>query len=179
MEIAEKAITVVRDADGLVSNIKLKPGDKVLHVCSFPDNPNAQNTQLSVIEDELKARGIDVTTKINPGHYEIKACIDDFDYVLVSVCFNTANNGGGSMRISWSNAMTMWRAYLLQHPRVIMASFGDPYKLYDYPYIRSYVNCYDHSADTQRAYVRLLTGEIKARGKNPVSFPGFFERETD
>ena len=179
MEIAEKAITVVRDADGLVSNIKLKPGDKVLHVCSFPDTPYAKNTQLSVIEEELKARGIDVTTKINPGHYEIKACIDDFNYVLVSVCFNTANNGGGSMRISWSNAMTMWRAYLLQHPRVIMASFGDPYKLYDYPYIRSYVNCYDHSADTQRAYARLLTGEIKARGKNPVSFPGFFERETD
>ncbi|MBE6591892.1 MAG: glycoside hydrolase family 3 protein [Ruminococcaceae bacterium] len=178
-EIAEKAITVVRDADGLVANVKLKPGDKVLHVCSFPDTKNAKDTQLSTIEEELKSRGIEVTTKINPGHYEIKACIDDFDYVLVSICFNTMNNGGGSMRISWSNAMTMWRAYLLKNPRVIMASFGDPYKLYDYPYMRTYLNCYDNSANTQRAYVRLLTGEIKARGKSPISFDGFFERETD
>lgn len=63
--------------------------------------------------------------------------------------------------------------------RVIMASFGDPYKLYDYPYMRTYLNCYDNSANTQRAYVRLLTGEIKARGKSPISFDGFFARETD
>ena len=105
--------------------------------------------------------------------------MNDYDYVLLSVCFTTYNNNGGTMRIGWEQAMTMWRAYILQHPRMIVASFGDPYKLYDYPYVKTYVNCYSDAPATQRAFAKLLLGEIDAVGKSPVAFKEFFERQTD
>lgn len=178
-ELADKALTVVRDANGLIANAHIKAGDKVLQVLALPGTPRSKNYELSTVEEELKARGVEVTTMVNPGHYELKKCVNDYDYILFNVCFNTMNNDGGSMRIGWPNAMTVWRAYILQHPRVIMASFGDPYKLYDYPYMRTYVNCYDHTENTQRAYVKLLTGEIKATGKSPVALTGIFERGID
>ena len=73
--------------------------------------------------------------------------------------------------------MVLWRGYVLQHPRCIFTSFGDPYKLFDMPYLKEYINAFSNTPATQRAVVKVLLGEIKAQGKNPVSLKGFFERE--
>ena len=59
---------------------------------------------------------------------------------------------------------------------MIFTSFGDPYKLYDLPFLKNYINAYSSSDDIQRAFVKVLLGEIPAVGKNPVSLKGFFER---
>lgn len=72
--------------------------------------------------------------------------------------------------------MALWRGYLMRHPKLIITSFGDPYKLYDYPFARTYINMYSPTEDSQRAFVRALLGEIEAVGKSPVAFEGFFER---
>ncbi len=178
-ELADKSLTIIRDVDGLIAEKGFKAGAKVLHVIAKPDNRFSQNTALPILEEELQKRGIEVKTLINPGHNEVKEAMEGCDYVLLSLVCDTANNGGGTLRIGWEQAMIMWRAYILQHPRLIVASFGDPYKLYDYPYLKTYVNCYCKSPATQRAFVKLLTGEIEAVGKSPVALDGFFERETD
>ena len=178
-EIADKAINVIRDGDGILKNIHIKPGDKVLNILAIPDNHRAAKYSITTVEEELKARGVEVTTLINPMHYKIKEIQDDYDYILFNICYTPVNNDGSSMRMNWKNAMAMWRGYIFQHPRLIAASFGDPYKLYDYPYLKTYVNCFGDTDVMQRAYVRFLTGEIKAVGKSPIALPGFFERETD
>ena len=177
-ELADKSLKVVRDVDGLIAGKGLKAGAKVLHVIAKPENRHSKSTALPVVEEEFKKRGIEVTTLTNPGHNEVKAAMEDCDYVLLSIACDTHNNGGGTLRIGWEQAMIMWRAYILQHPRLIVASLGDPYKLYDYPYVKTYVNCYSKAPSSQRALVKLLTGEIEAVGKSPVELKGFFERET-
>lgn len=176
-ELADKSLTVIRDVDGLIAAKGFKAGVKVLHVIAKPDNRFSKNTALPVLEEELKKRGIEVTTLVNPGHNEVKAAMEGCDYVLLSLSCDTHNNGGGTLRIGWEQAMIMWRAYILQHPRLIVASLGDPYKLYDYPYLKTYINAYSHCPATQRALAKLLVGDIKAVGKSPVKFEGFFERE--
>ena len=41
----------------------------------------------------------------------------------------------------------------------------------------TYVNAYSSSDDIQRAFVKVLLGEIPAMGKSPVALKGFFDRE--
>ena len=73
--------------------------------------------------------------------------------------------------------MTFWRGYFLEHPKMVFASLGDPYKLFDFPYLKEYINVYSNIPESQIALVRVLTGQIAAQGKNPVSLEGFFQRE--
>ncbi len=40
------------------------------------------------------------------------------------------------------NAMTFRRWYILERPEMIFISLGDPYKLFDYPYLKEYINAY-------------------------------------
>ena len=84
---------------------------------------------------------------------------------------------GSSMRFTWKNAGVFWRGYVLRHPKVVFTSFGDPYKLYEVPFLETYVNAFSAEKESQKAFVKVLLGEIEAKGKNPVGLKGFFERE--
>ncbi len=175
--LTDKSLTVIRDVEGIIENTALKPGDKVLHVVSVPVNRFVKEKEYPALTEELQKHGVEVTTMVNPGHNQLNKILKEYDAVLLTSCYHALNNNGGSNRIGWDQAMTMWRAYILQHPRLIFASLGDPYKLYDYPYLKTYINGYSHCPATQRALAKLLVGEIKAEGKSPVAFEGFFERE--
>ena len=82
------------------------------------------------------------------------------------------------MRAGWGQIGPFWRGYLLKHPRVIFTAFGDPYKLYDYPFLKTYINTFSYTESSMRAFVRVLLGEVNMTARNPVSLPGCFERET-
>ena len=40
------------------------------------------------------------------------------------------------------NTMTFRRWHILEHPEMILVSLCDPYKLFDYPYLKEYINAY-------------------------------------
>ena len=82
------------------------------------------------------------------------------------------------MRCGWGQIAPFWRGYLLKHPRVIFTSFGDPYKLYDYPFLKTYINTFSYTESSMRAFVRVLLGEVEMTAKNPITLKGFFNRET-
>ena len=176
-KLAEKAITVLRDVDHLLPANGIKAGSKVLQVVvEAPDKPEGVRG-LPIVEEELKRRGVLVTTLINPDHHAVEDAWKNYDYVLFNANIGPDNYPVGSMRIGWVQAFAMWRGFLLKHPRLIMASFGDPYKLFDYPYIKTYMNVYYHAPACQRAYVRVLCGEVPVQGKSPVALEGYFDRE--
>ena len=101
----------------------------------------------------------------------------NYDMVVALCNMSSKNYHGGTMCIGWYNVMTFWRAYIIRHPRMIFASLGDPYKLFDFPYLEEYINVYSDTAESQKALAKVLSGEIKATGKNPVNFDGYFKRE--
>ena len=176
-EVADRSLCVVRDAEHLLP-VPLKVGDKVLQVVVRKETPlDEEGHCLGVVEEELRARGVQVTTLVNPQHYTVKNAADEYDYVLFNITIDSLNYFGGTLRLTNREVLPLWRGYLLRHPRVIFTSFGDPYKLYDYPFAKTYINTFSPSPASQRAYVKALCGEIPFAGKLPVSLEGFFERQ--
>lgn len=61
--------------------------------------------------------------------------------------------------------------------KIVFASFGDPYKLYDFPYVKTYINVYSDTPESQRAYIRAILGEIPFVGKSPIELKDLIKRE--
>ena len=72
--------------------------------------------------------------------------------------------------------MAVWRGYILEHPRLVAISFGDPYKLFEMPYLKTYINAFSYSESSQRGAVRLILGETESRAGNPVKLDDLLGR---
>ncbi|MBR2375530.1 MAG: glycoside hydrolase family 3 protein [Clostridia bacterium] len=177
-DLVDRSITFVRDRQNILP-LKLSKGAKILMVNMLQPfwNQPPRGDEFAPMKEEFEARGYQVTYLDNPKHKEIKAIMDEYETIIISCPFHPGNYHGGSLRVGWNNIMTFWRGYILQHPKLVFVSFGDPFKLYEFPYLKTYVNAYMNGADVQRSAVRVLLGEKPAVGKNPVSLKGFFERE--
>lgn len=181
-EIGERSIKFVRNAKGVLP-VKLEKGDKVLVI-------NIQRVEttrvvtpmvryLDEFENELRARGLEVEVLTNPGHVTVKEKMQDAKTVFVNCKIGVQDYLGGSLRVAWANIMAFWRGFLLEHPSVVFTSFGDPYKLYEFPYLYTYINAFSSSEASQRGAVKVLLGEKPMVAKNPVTHKGFFEREVE
>ncbi len=178
-EIAEKSLCKIRDEDAVLP-LKLNPDDKILILNLRKDkNPKteAYERDLTIVEKELQKRGYRTVTYVNPSRKEFEK--DFVDAAAVLINFDSRRYFGGSLRITWDHVAPFWRAEVLKHPKVIFTSFGCPYKLYDFPYLKCYVNTFSTMECSQRAFVRAILGEIEFQGKNPVSLPDFFESEVE
>ena len=102
---------------------------------------------------------------------------DEYDLIMINCPMSSDNFGGGSLRFNWEVIMTFWDGYVINHPRVIFTSFGDPYRIYDVPYMKTYLNAYSNFPETQKAVAKAVLGIESIVGKSPVEFKGFFERE--
>lgn len=176
-KIADKSITVVRDEKKIIRT--LKKGDKLLIVTLSEPYWHKEATIDTYLpfKRAIEAFGCTADYLINPKHKAIQRVMGDYDAVVVLCDMSSANYNGGTMRVSWYNIMAFWRGYILEHPKMVFASLGDPYKLFDFPYLKEYINVYSNVAQSQIALAKVLTGQIAAQGKNPVAFEGFFERE--
>jgi len=174
-KMGEKCIKIVRNAEKLLP-LQVQGRKRFLII-----NLRGENdfSTFDTVEKELVLRGHSVTTLINPKHYEVNEKITEHDVVLVNCKISADDNVGigGSLRVRWPQVMTFWRGYIFKHPCVIFTSFGDPYKLYDFPYLKTYVNAYGFTESIQKGFVKVLLGEISSQAIHPVSLKGFFECE--
>lgn len=181
-EIGEKSIKFVRNAKGVLP-VKLEKGDKVLVIniqrveAARVESPMVR--YLDEFENQLRARGLEVEVLTNPGHMTVKEKMKDAKTVFVNCKIGVQDYLGGSLRVAWANIMVFWRGFLFEHPSVVFTSFGDPYKLYEFPYLYTYVNAFSSSEASQRGAVKVLLGEKPMVAKNPVNHKGFFEREVE
>lgn len=183
-EIANKCIKVVRDAQNVVP-LKLGKGARFLLI-DIQAAPGDRLTapyiqQLDTVADELKKRGYVVDTMCANGldHHKLEETKDSYDVILVNCKISCRDYLGGTLRINRDNIMPFWRGVVMDHPCMIFTSFGDPYKLYDLPFLKTYINTFSQQVDTQKAFVEVLLGEREPVAKNPVELKGFFEREVE
>ena len=178
-EISEKSINVVRNATGNFP-LKLSKNGKILSVTLHGDNGTVNAYSMDTMHDELKKRGYTVTSLFNPGHKKVEEELENgCDAVLINCRMSSRDYCGGSLRIDWPHIAAFWRGKILKHPNVIFTSFGDPYKLYDFPFMKTYVNTFSNTPATQKAFVKALLGEIPAIGKSPVELKGLIERDVE
>ncbi len=173
-KIGEKCIKIVRNSENLLP-LKLD-GKKKFLIINIRGERNQE--EFDTVDKELIARGHSVTVLTNPKHYVVNEMIKEHDVVLVNCKISAVDYGiGGSLRAQWEHVMPFWRGYMLTHPCVIFTSFGDPYKLYDYPYLKTYVNAHSNDISAQKGFVKVLLGEIEPKAINPVTLKGFFTCE--
>lgn len=177
-KIADESITVVRDYNKVIP-LGLQQGDKILAVITTEPYWHIPATEVPYqpFKQYMNSRGITVDFLINPKHKQINESIDKYDAIVALCDISTKNYHGGTMRLGWYHIMAYWRAYIFKHPKFVFASLGDPYKLFEFPYLKEYINVYSNTPESQIALAKVLCGDIVAQGKNPVTFKGFFERE--
>lgn len=173
-KIADGAVKIVRNNQSILPVKKQNGKVLLLKFSGSYFNTSPQEAPFAYIEKEFKAQGWQVDSMFFAKHEKLKSIMNDYDLVVIA---SYANYHGSTLRVGWDNIMALWRAYILQHERVVFVGLDDPYKLFDFPYAKTYINTFGVTPSLQRALVKLILGKIEQKAKNPISFAGFFERE--
>ena len=129
---------------------------------------------MQAMADEFTKHGCEVKQLFDPYHTEVESIMDDYDLV---VAVTKIHYHGATLRMGWKNIMSFWRGLVLHHPGMVFVSLDDPYKIYDFPYAKTYINAFGDSDCSMRSAVKLILGKIEDKGKNPVSFRDYFKIE--
>ena len=161
-DMAEKAVVLARDVNGLLPLRGLKPGATVLTVTMTNDG-----FDLPEVDRQLEARGFRVRHIVADNYGCVDRLMGEADAIFINFTFK-ANWGVGSVRaVGPFNRMFM-NGFHMEHPRVVFTSFGSPYQLRQFSTLPVLVNTHSCSIGSQRAAVAAWFGEIPITGKSPV-----------
>lgn len=164
---AGQSITLVKDVQALL------PLDPIKHrrVVLLADEgesffSGAPERSFEPFMQEMRQRGFE----LRPYDMAQMPTAQDTDLVIYLVG-QEATPGMGSIALNFAKLHGSARMAMAQFNREIptlLASFGQPYYLYDAPNFSTYVNGYCSNAQTQCALVKRLVGEANFTGKSPV-----------
>ncbi len=177
-EIAEKAITLVREENGVLPlnrNAKIA----VLGVSNGFDGPST----MGAFATTLRADGLRFTqaylqeNSIAEQAAAARKAVSEADIVIVGLYGRVRSGARNSVGIP-ENGAAVLREALAVNKKVIGVSFGNPYILSSFPEIKTYLVAYGDMASLQRASARALLGTQQVSGKLPISLPGLHPRGT-
>lgn len=159
--VARRAVTVVRDDDGLLPMDADAVG-KLFVVC-----PELAHF---VLADELRARlplVEEAVVSLRPTEAEIQSVLraaHDADTIVVATF-------AAAIR---SEQAKLVRALHALGRKMVVLAVAEPYDLARFPDVSVYVASYGHQPLHVRAAVEVLFGEQPARGRLPVSIPALY-----
>jgi len=172
--LADKSISLIRNFDNVLP-LDISNCNRALVITLCPGEQNIDNDPLGLFSEELEKRGINVVRLTNPHYSKVRDIIDAVDAVFV-ISNIGINLSGSSLRLGWSHFMSFWRSVIFRNKNLVFISFADPYKLYELPFLKTYVNAYSDSITSIKSAVSACFGEIEFEGNNPVQLGGFFVR---
>jgi beta-N-acetylhexosaminidase len=177
-EIAEHAITVVRDEDKLVP---LKAGKRVFNLAVT--NGDDRSWIANPFVSRLKSAGVKVETVVLDERStleEVQKAVNRAkaaDLVIASLYGRVRSGQASSVGIPQPGARAL--SWLMSEEKPIVGiSFGNPYLLLSFRGLRTYVVAYGDMPALQQAAARALLGEIDVTGRLPISLPGLYPRGT-
>jgi beta-N-acetylhexosaminidase len=180
-EIAEHAVTLVRDDDKRVPLKNLKPDAKIFNLAVT--NGDDRFWVANAFVSQLNRSGVKVETVVlddRSSEQEVQKAIErakSADLVLASLYGRVRSGQALSVGIPEPGARALSSLITAKTP-IIGISFGNPYLLQSFPALRSYVVAYGDMPSLQQAVARALVGEIDITGKLPISLPGLYPRGT-
>jgi beta-N-acetylhexosaminidase len=177
-EIAEHAITLVRDEDKLVP---LKPGMRVFNLAVT--NGDDRNWIANPFVSKLNRAGVKVETFVfdeRSTNEEVQKVIErarSADLVIASLYGRVRSGQVGSVGIPQAGARAL-SALIDEKKPIVGISFGNPYLLQSFKGLRTYIVSYGDMPALQQAAARALLGEIDVVGRLPISLPGLYPRGT-
>jgi beta-N-acetylhexosaminidase len=180
-EIAEQAITLVRNEDNFVPLRGLKPESRVF------------NLAITNGDDRLWIANAFVATMTNAGRDVETVVLDDrsseaevqkaleranrADIIIASLYGRVRTGQARSVGLPEPGAKAL-AALIRSRVPLVGISFGNPYLLQSFPELRTYVVAYGDMPSLQQAAARALLGQIDVAGKLPISLPGLYPRGT-
>jgi beta-N-acetylhexosaminidase len=192
-EIAEHAITLVRNDDKLVPlnslkrdarifNLAITNGDDRLWIANAFSGAIGR-TVLSLPADASNLSGRQVETVVlddRSSDAEVQKALErakDADLVIASLYGRVRTGQARSVGLPEPGAKAL-AALISSKLPLVAISFGNPYLLQSFPELRTYVVAYGDMPSLQQAAARALLGEIDITGKLPISLPGLYLRGT-
>lgn len=190
-EIAEHAITLVRNDDKLVPltwlkrnprifNLAITNGDDRLWIANAFSSRLAR-TLLSLPGDDVTGRIVEtVVLDDRSTDAEVQKALEranGADLVVASLYGRVRTGQARSVGLPDPGAKAL-SALIKSKLPLIGISFGNPYLLQSFPELRTYVVAYGDMPSLQQAAARALLGEIDVTGKLPISLPGLYPRGT-
>jgi beta-N-acetylhexosaminidase len=180
-EIAEHAITLVRNDANLIPLSSLKPEARIF------------NLAITNGDDRLWIANAFVGAIARSGHKVETLVLDDrssdaevqnalerashADLVIASLYGRVRSGQARSVGLPEPGAKAL-SALITSRVPLVGISFGNPYLLQSFPGLRTYVVAYGDMPSLQQAAVRAVLGEIDITGKLPISLPGLYPRGT-
>jgi len=180
-EIADHAITLVRDEDKLVPlknlksdahifNLAITNGDDRLFVANtFAGVLTRSGRKVETIVLDDRSSDIEVQQALEKARHA--------DLVIASLYGRVRTGQVRSVNLPESG-MHALSALIDEKVPVLGISFGNPYALADFPNLRTYLVAYGDMPSLQKAAARAVNGEIGITGKLPISLPGLYPRGT-
>lgn len=177
-EIAEHAITLVRDEDKLVP---LKSETRVFNLALT--NGDDRNWIANPFVSRLNRAGVKVETVVldeRSTEQEVEKALErakSANLVIASLYGRVRSGQASSVGLPQAGAQALLQLIAEKKP-VVGISFGNPYLLQSFQNLRTYVVAYGDMPALQQAAARALLGEIEVVGKLPISLPGLYPRGT-
>ena len=180
-EIAEHAVTLVRDEDKLVPLKNLKPESRVFNLAVT--NGDDRNWITNAFVTRFSRSGVNIETVVldeRSSEQDVQKAVErakSADLVLASLYGRVRSGQVSSVGIPESGARALSALIEAKTP-IVGISFGNPYLLQSFPGLRAYLVAYGDMPSLQQAVARALLGEIDVVGKLPISLPGLYPRGT-
>lgn len=180
-EIAEHAITVVRNDDNLFPLSSLKPDARIfnLAITNGDDRLFIANSFVAAIA--RSGRKLEtVVLDDRSSDLEVQKALERAkraDLVIASLYGRVRTGQARSVGLPEPGAKAL-SALITSRTRLIGISFGNPYLLQNFPELRTYVVAYGDMPSLQQAAASALLGQIDVTGKLPISLPGLYPRGT-
>ncbi len=180
-EIAEHAVTLVRDEEKLVPLKNLKPEARIFNLAIT--NGEDRNWIANAFVSRLALGGVKVETVVldeRSTDREVQKAIErakSADLIIASLYGRVRSGQVLSVGIPDAGARALSTLIAAKSP-IVGVSFGNPYLLQSFPGLRTYLVAYGDMPSLQQGVARALLGEIDIGGKLPISLPGSYPRGT-
>jgi beta-N-acetylhexosaminidase len=180
-EIAEHAITLVRDDARLVPASNLATGARIFNLAIT--NGEDRLWVANAFAGALARGGRKVETAVLDERSTEKevdkalASAKDSELIVVSMYgrVRTGQSNSGALPDAGMRAL---KKLIERKAPIVGISFGNPYLLQSFPDLKTYMVAYGDMPSLQRAAARALVGEIDITGKLPITLPSLYARGT-
>ena len=180
-EIAEHAITLVRNDENLVPikqlksdarifNLAITNGDDRLWIArTFADTMARLGRKVETIVLDDRSSDADVAKALEKAR--------GADLVIASLYGRVRTGQVRSVGLPEPGARAL-NGLIANKAPVVGISFGNPYLLQNFPELKTYLVAYGDMPSLQQAAARAVVGSIDITGKLPISLPGLYPRGT-
>ena len=180
-EIAERAITLVRNDDNLVPLSKLKTDARIFNLAITNGDDRLWIANTFAVTMARSGRRLEtMVLDERSSEVEVQKAIEKakgVDVVIASLYGRVRTGQVRSVGLPEPGARAL-SALISSKSSIIGLSFGNPYLLQSFPKLRTYMVAYGDMPSLQQAMARAVLGQIDISGKLPISLPNLYPRGT-